>query len=97
MVYYRHLSLYQSQNVDKITCILQFYYYLFNELVQNISKEKYNFLFEKLKSLQNMHKLFVDFQNKNAYLTDIPYLDELPDLNDDYFLDKQGLPQSLQK
>ena len=97
MVYYCHLSLYQSQNVDKITCILQFYYLLFNEFVQNISKEKYNFLFEKLKSLQNMNKLFVDFQNKNAYLTDIPYLDELLDLNDDYFLDKQSLPQSLQK
>lgn len=85
---YRNSKLYSLEDVDKLSLIVSFLYALFLKEIQCVNKDDYNFLASKLNTLENMRKLASMLVDKNCPLYELPYLDELIDLKDDYVLDK---------
>lgn len=45
--------------------------------------------FEKIETLENLKKWFFMLINKNVKIIDLPYLDEIINLQDDYIIDKK--------
>ena len=86
---YRGESAPISPNLDRISMMISFYYLIYIEELQKLSKKQYHKLSDKIKTLENLREyanILVDKTNNISY---IPYLDELIDVDDNYIIDRE--------
>lgn len=77
-----------SENTDRISFMLSFFYLMYLKEVQEISKRNYRSLSDHIRTLENMRKHVKALVNKRGNLPDMPYMDELIYDTDDYTIDR---------
>lgn len=85
---YRGGELSFSEDVDKISMILEFYELIYDEILQNITNSYYHYLSDNIHTLRNLRRFANMLVDKNCDIRDLPYLDEVIDLSDDYEIDR---------
>ena len=86
---YRKEKIPISINLDRISMMLSFYYLIYAEEIQHLTKRQYHKLSNKIVTLENSRQyanMLVDRENP---IGEIPYLDELIDTNDNYIYDRE--------
>lgn len=91
LIDYRNSKVSTVEDVDKISMILSFYLTLYGEVLQKITKKQYHTLLDHMNTLENMKKITSILIDKKGPIQDIPYLDEVIDLNDDYEIDRKKI------
>lgn len=86
---YRDERIPLSDNLDRISMMISFYYLIFLKELQNLTKREYNKLSDKIITLENSRKYANELVDKTISIGDIPYLDELIDIDDDYIYDRK--------
>lgn len=89
LVDYRKSKVSSFEDVDKISMILSFYLILYGELLQKISRRQYDILANNIHTLENLREVFNMLIDKKVKISNIPYLDEVIDLNDNYIVDRE--------
>ncbi len=69
--------------------ILSFYYIMYGEVVQRITKKQYHSLSEHIQTLNNMQEIADMLVDKSCPIWNIPYMDEIIDLSDNYEVDRE--------
>lgn len=77
-----------NEDLDKISMILEFYELIYNEVLQNITNSYYHYLSDNIHTLENLRRYADMLVNRNCDIRDLPYLDEVIDLSDDYVIDR---------
>ena len=77
--------------------ILSFYLILYVELLQKISRRQYDILANNIHTLENLREVFNMLIDKKVKISNIPYLDEVIDLNDNYTVDREKVLSLKQK
>ena len=88
---YRNDKIYVSENLDRISMMLSFFYLMYEEEIQCLSKWRYNKLSKKIMTLKNMKSYFNMLTNNRIPIGEVPYLDEIIDLNDNHIFDRKKL------
>jgi hypothetical protein len=88
LINYRKEKVYISKNLDRISFMLSFYLLIYYKELQKIPKKEYQYLVDRIKTLENMQEYAKALVNKDEILPEIPYLDELILDNDDYLIDR---------
>ena len=91
LVDYRNSKIYEEEDIDKVSMILSFYLTLYAEVLQKITKKQYHTLSDNIQTLENLRHIANMLVDKNRPIQDIPYLDEVIDLNDDYEIDRKKI------
>ena len=94
---WRKSNLYKHEDVDKLSMILSFYYILYMQVLQKISKKQYHMLSDNINTLENLRPIANMLVNKKIDIYDLPYLDEYIDLNDHYLIDREKILSLNQK
>lgn len=89
LVDYRKSRVSTVEDVDKISMILSFYLTLYGELLQIITKRQYHTLSNNMHTLENLKEIANILVDKKCPIQDIPYLDEVIDLTDNYEIDRK--------
>lgn len=97
LVDYRKSRMSSVEDVDKGSMILSFYLTLYGEVLQRITKRQYHTLSDNIHTLENLREIANMLVNKKAPIQDIPYLDEVIDLTDDYEIDRKKVLTIKQK
>ncbi len=71
--------------------MLSFFQTFFNRSIQYVSRNDYDNLADRIKTLKNLKEIVLTLVDKseNLWLKEIPYLDEVIDLNDKVVLKKE--------
>ena len=77
--------------------ILSFYLTLYGEVLQRITKKQYHILSDNIHTLENLREIANILVDKKCPIQDIPYLDEVIDLTDDYEIDRKKVLTIKQK
>ena len=77
-----------SSNLDRISMMISFYYLIYAKEIQNLTKRQYHKLSDKISTLENARVYANMLVDKGKCIGEIPYLDELINLNDDYIIDR---------
>ena len=86
---YRKEKITISYNLDRISMIISLYYLMYLEEVQNLTKKQYDKLSNKVMTLKNTEKYVTMLLDKNNFIDNIPYLDELINLEDDFVINRE--------
>ena len=86
---YRHSKLVINEDLDKLSMILSFYLTMYGELLQRITKRQYHTLSNNIQTLENLRDITNMLVDKSSIIKDIPYLDEVIDLTDNYEIDRK--------
>lgn len=97
LVDYRKSRVSTVEDVDKISMILSFYLTLYGEVLQRITKRQYHTLSDNMHTLENLGEVVNMLVDKKGHIHDIPYLDEVIDLTDDYEIDRKKVLTIKQK
>ncbi len=90
MVDYRQEQFEVSDNLDRISMLLSFFYLLYGKEIQTISTSSYYRLAKNSATLKNAQPYVKSFLNtRRAFSATVPYLDELIDLKDAFIVDKE--------
>lgn len=76
-----------TQNNDRLSLLLEFYFLLYLKEMQNLSKKDYNYL-GHLKTMENAQVIRKKLLNLNKTIEEVPYMDELICLDDDFLIDR---------
>jgi len=85
---YRKEAICINKNLDRISILLSLYDLIFFKEIQKITKKQHNLLSEHLETFKNCRIYIEKMINRNASLPEIPYIDELININDDYIIDR---------
>ena len=91
LVDFRNSKVSTIKDVDKISMILSFYLVMYGEVLQKITKKQYHALSDNIQTLKNLQNTANILVNKNYPIKDIPYMDEIIDLNDNYEIDRKKI------
>lgn len=91
LVDYRNSKISTPTEVDKVSMILSFYLIMYGVELQKITKKQYRTLSNHINTLENLKGTANLLVNKNCPIQNIPYLDEVIDLNDDYEIDRKKI------
>lgn len=97
LVDYRKSKVSSGEDVDKISMILSFYLLMYNQVLQKITKKQYCTLSNHINTLENLKQCANMLVNKSCTIKDVPYLDEVIDLTDDYKIDREKVLTLRQK
>lgn len=97
LVDYRKSRVSTIEDVDKVSMILSFYLTLYGEVLQRITKRQYHALSDNMHTLENLREIANILVDKKVPIQDIPYLDEVIDLTDDYEIDRKKVLTIKQK
>lgn len=86
---YRNEKIPLSTNLDRISMMISFYYLLYAKELQSLTKREYHKLSDKITTLENSRMYANELVDRTTTIGDIPYLDELIDINDDYIYDRE--------
>ena len=86
---YRDERITLSTNLDRISLMISFYHLIYAKELQNLTKREYQKLSKKISTLENTRKYANELVDKTNSIGDIPYLDELIDINDNYIYDRE--------
>ena len=78
-----------SKNMDRVSFMLSFYYLIYLEQLQKISKKKYHSLSDNINTLEITRKYANILVDKKSKIPEIPYMDELIDDKDEYIIDRE--------
>lgn len=87
--YRKQKQIYVSENLDRISMMLAFFQIVYVKELQKISRRKYHSLSDNIKTLDNAKEFANILLDRNNPISDIPYIDELIDNNDDYIIDRK--------
>lgn len=62
---------------------------MYGEVLQRITKKQYHTLSDNIQTLENLRDIANILVDKSCPIKDIPYMDEVIDLNDDYEIDRK--------
>lgn len=85
---YRHEKILSSFNLDRISMMISFFYLMYAKEIQYLTKKQYHKLSDKITTLENAKMYANMLIDESNPIGQIPYLDELIDLNDDYIYDR---------
>lgn len=85
---YRNERITLSTNLDRISLMISFYHLIYAKELQNLTKREYHKLSNKIITLENMRKYANELVDKTNPIGNIPYLDEMIDINDNYIYDR---------
>lgn len=88
MEFRKETGIIRSNNLDRISFMLDFIYSMYFNQIQDLSKYKYNKLSNHINTLNNIKEYANILVDKSNPISEIPYLDELIDDNDDYTIDR---------
>lgn len=91
LVDFRNSKVSTKEDIDKISMILSFYLIIYGEVLQKITKKQYHTLSDKIQTLENLRDIANILVDKRCPIIDIPYMDEVIDLNDDYEIDREKI------
>ncbi len=91
LIDYRGSWIYEKEDVDKVSMILSFYLTMYGEPLQIITKKQYHTLSDHIQTLENLRNTANMLVDKSSPIKDIPYLDEVIDLKDDYEIDREKI------
>lgn len=97
LVDYRKSKISTKEDVDKVSMILSFYLTMYGEVLQRITKKQYHTLSDNIHTLENLREIANILVDKKYPIQDIPYLDEVIDLTDDYEIDRKKVLTIKQK
>lgn len=97
LVDYRKSKISTKEDVDKVSMILSFYLTMYGEVLQRITKKQYHTLSDNIHTLENLREIANILVDKKCPIQDIPYLDEVIDLTDDYEIDRKKVLTIKQK
>ena len=86
-----NLSEIEDLDVDKLSMILSLYLEIYGEVLENITKKQYRALSKNIQTLENLKEIVKQICKKNASIRNLPYLDEVIDLQDDYEVDREKI------
>lgn len=89
LIDYRKEKITISYNLDRISMFISLYYLMYLEEIQNLNKKKYDELSNKITTLKNTEKYVNMLLDKTNFINDIPYLDELINLEDDFVINRK--------
>lgn len=89
LVDFRNSKISTKEDVDKVSMILSFYLTMYGEVLQKITKKQYHTLSDNIQTLENLRDIANILVDKSRPIKDIPYMDEVIDLNDDYEIDRK--------
>lgn len=89
LVDYRKSKVSTKEDIDRVSMILSFYLTMYGELLQRITKKQYHILSNNIRTLENLREVANILVDKKSPIQDIPYLDEVIDLTDDYDVDRE--------
>lgn len=89
LVDFRNEKIPVSFNLDRISMMISFYYLMYFKEVQNLTKRQYHKLSNKITTLENAEKYATRLIDRTNFIGDIPYLDELINLEDDFVFDRE--------
>ena len=64
---------------------------MYGEVLQKITKKQYHALSDHIQTLRNLQNTANMLVNKKCQINDIPYMDEVIDLNDNYEIDREKI------
>lgn len=85
---YRDEKMFLTTNLDRITMMISFCYWVYGKELQNLTKKEYRKLSNKLDTFKNIKQYANELMDKTTSIGEIPYLDELIDPNDKYIIDR---------
>lgn len=86
---YRKERIFLSSNLDRISMMISFFHLVYAEELQNLTRREYHKLSDKITTLENLRVYANKLVDRTTSIGDIPYLDELIDINDDYIYDRK--------
>lgn len=86
---YRGENIILSKNLDRVSMLLAFYYLVYEEEIQNLSRRQYNKLSRKISTLEILKQYFNMLINISRPIDEVPYLDDVIDSSDDYVFDRE--------
>ncbi len=81
---YRQCDYEVDYNFDRLSMLLCFIFSIFYKEIFEIDEYEYDKLSEKIKTLKNMKKIFVELKKRYKDLPYIPYMDELIEKDEQY-------------
>ena len=97
MIDYRNSKVYIKEDIDKVSMILSFYLIMYGEFLQRLTKEQYHTLSDNIQTLENLRNIANMLVDKSCPIKDVPYLDEVIDLNDKYEIDRKRILKNIKK
>lgn len=94
---YRKSKIFVEEDVDKISMILSLYLLMFDQVLQKITRRQYRSLSNHIHTLENLKQCANMLVDKKCIIRDVPYLDEVIDLADDYEVDRKRILTLRQK
>lgn len=91
LVNYRKAKVYAHKDNDKLSMILSFYLTMYGEELQRITKRQYHKLSNNINTLENLRKTANLLIDKKQPIKELPYLDEVIDLSDNYEINKEKI------
>ena len=86
---YRQERMPLSTNLDRVSMMISFYYWIYIKEIQDLSRREYTKLSKKIKTIDNARIYANSLVDKSTSISYIPYLDELIDISDDYVFDRE--------
>lgn len=94
---FRKSEILRGENVDKVSMILSFYLLMYTQVLQKITRKQYHLLSDHIHTLKNLRQCANMLVDKKCPIKDVPYLDEVIDLTDDYEIDRGKILTLRQK
>ena len=91
LVKYRKAKVYTHKDNDKLSIILSFYLTIYGDELQRITKKQYHKLSDNINTLENLRETANLLVDKKQIIRDMPYLDEVIDLSDNYEINKKKI------
>lgn len=91
LIDYRKSTVPTVEDVDKLSMILSFFAIMYGNVIQKISKKQYHTLSDRIKTLENLRDTANMLVDKHCPISELPYLDEVIDRNDNYDIDRKKL------
>lgn len=89
LVDYRNDKISLSDNLDRISMMISFYYLIYAKEIQNLTKRQYHKLSDKIITLENSREYANMLVDRSNPIGEIPYLDDLIDTRDEYVYDRE--------
>lgn len=89
MLKFRKSKVKDFKELDKLSMILSFYYTLYFQILQRITKKQYHALSDHISTLETLRPIANMLVDKNRPIEKLPYLDEVINLSDDFEIDRK--------
>ena len=89
LVDYRKSRVSTVEDTDKLSIILSFYLTMYGEVLQRITRRQYHVLSDNIRTLENLREIANILVDKKVLIQDMPYLDDVIDLTDNYEIDRK--------